>query len=50
MRNLNRAAGEVMQKDQICPGGAGLVFALKRPYCRAVNCGAPPLGFEAGRS
>ncbi len=26
------------------------MFVLKRPYCGAVNGGAPPRGFETGRA
>ncbi len=45
MRDLNRAASDAMREDtRICTGGAGVVFALKRPYCGAVNGGAPPRG------
>ena len=33
-------------KARFRPGGAGVVFALKRPYCGAVNGGAPPTGLQ----
>jgi hypothetical protein len=38
-----------MREDiRIDAGGAGVVFAEKRPYCRAVNGGAPPRQMTPG--
>ncbi len=43
MRDINRSASDSMDgHEPHSSGSAGVVFALKRPYCGAVNGGAAP--------